>query len=208
MWKYNVAEIDSPKIGTAGASGSGGIDLATGAGGIRPNGGVFHTGNSAAIQAADGVNSTPVITEIYLAEVFVPFTCRVNGIYVFNGSVVATDKLRVLLYTEGGAIVASSAAAGFQPTAADTYEHVAFALGSDGTTATTAVIIPTGTYFIGCIYNGTTNRFNAHGVGAFRGGKDTGAVFATAGVSAKLTATMPTTFTAANLPPIASLGYV
>ena len=209
-WKYNPTQYDAGTLGVVGAPGTGrgGYDLLTAQGGRRPNGGMWHTGNSPAQLSTDGVNSTPVITEIYLAEVFVPFTTLVNGIWVFNGSVVATDKVRVLLYTEAGAIVASSAAAGFQPTTTDAYEHVAFALGSDGTTATTDVLLPTGTYFIGTIYNGTTNRFNAHGVGGFRGGKDTGAVFATAGVSAKLTATMPTTFTAASLPPIASLGRV
>lgn len=210
MWRYDQGEVEAGSIGVAGAPGTGrgGYDLATGRGGRRPNGGVFHTGNSPAQLSTDGVNSTPVITEIYLAEVFVPFTTLVNGIWVFNGTVVATDKVRVLLYDETGTVIASSAAAGFQPTTADAYEHVAFALASNGTTAITDVVVPTGTYFIGTIYNGTTNRFNAHGVGAFRGGKDTGAVFATAGVSAKLTATMPTTFTAASLPPIASLGRV
>jgi len=210
MWKYDQGEVEVGSIGVAGAPGTGvgGYDLATGRGGRRPNAGVFHTGNSPALLAADGVNSTPVVTEIYLSEVFVPFTALANGIYVFNGSVVATDKVRVLLYDEAGNIIASSAVAGFQPTTADAYEHVAFALASNGTTAITDVVVPTGTYFIGTIYNGTTNRFNAHEVGPFRAGKDTGAVFATAGVTAKLTATMPTTFTAANKPPIASLGRV
>ena len=158
------------------------------------------------MNTADGSNSTPVVTEIYLSAVFVPFTVLATGISVFNGSVVATDKVRVILYNDKGNVVASSAAAGFQPTTADVYENVAFALGSDGTTAVTTVVLPSGTYYLGTIYNGTTNRFNAHTVGCFPGGKVTGAVFGTAGVSALLTGvTMPTAFTAASLPPIVSL---
>ena len=197
-WRYRSDEIDFTLAD--------GIDLLKAKGGIRPPAAMFHTGGNPAIQAADGVNSTPVITEIYIAACLVPFTCLATGISVFNGSVVATDKLRVLLYDAYGNILRSSAVAGFQPTTTDAYENVAFALAADGTTAATTIVLPTGTYYLGTIYNGTTNRFNAHGVGAFPGGKITGAVFATAGVSALQTGvTLPTAFTAASLPPIASL---
>lgn len=196
-WRYNSDELATPTV-------SGGIDLATGKSGVRPVRGLFHAGNSPAQLATDGADSTPVITEIYIAAVFLPFTILATGIAVFNGSVVATDKLRVLLYDASGAVLRSSAAAGFQPTTTDSYEDVAFALGPTGAAATT-IVLPSGTYFIGAIYNGTTNRFNAHGVGAFPGGKVTGATFATAGVSTEMTVTVPTAFTAANKPPICSL---
>lgn len=195
-WKYRQDEVDFTLTG--------GMDLAS-IGGIRPPAGIFATGMSPAMNTADGANSTPVITEIYVAAVFVPFTCLATGISVFNGSVVATDKVRVLLYNGAGAILRSSAAVGAQPATVDGYDNVAFALGADGTTTATTIVLPTGVYFIGTIYNGTTNRFNAHAVGAFPGGKITGAVFATAGVSAKMTITPPTAFTVAELPPIASL---
>lgn len=178
--------------------------MSTATGGTRPVRGLFHTGNSPACLAADGVDSTPVITEIYIAAVFLPFTILATGISVFNGSVVATDKYRVLLYDATGAVLRSSAAAGFQPASVDAYEDVAFALGPTGAAATT-VVLPSGVYYLGTIYNGTTNRFNAHGVGTHPAGKVTGATFATAGVSTEMTVTLPTAFTAANKPPIAAL---
>lgn len=196
-WKYRQDEFNITK--------SSGIDLASVSGGIRPPASLCHTGNSAAQLAADGVNSTPVITEIYVASLFVPFTVLATGISVFNGSVVATDKYKVALFDVSGTMLRASAAAGFQPTATDAYEDVAFALAGDGVTAATTIELPTGTYYVGVIYNGTTNRFNAHGVGRFPTRRVTGAVFATAFATTSLTITPPTAFTVTDLPPIASL---
>lgn len=196
-WKYRADELDAPNLAA-------GLDLATAAGGVRPPRGLFSTGNNAALQSADGVDSTPVITEIYVGAVFLPFTILATGISIFNGSVVATDKYRVILYNVAGTMLRSSAAAGFQPASTDAYEDVAFATGPGGTAATT-IVLPSGTYFLGLIFNGTTNRFNAHGAGAFPGGKITGATFATAGITTEIAVTLPTAFTAANKPPIATL---
>jgi hypothetical protein len=190
-WKYRSDEMD-PTLG-------GGLDLGT----LRPPASLCHTGGQAAQIAADGVNSTPVVTEIYVAAVIVPFTCTVTGISVFNGSDV-TDKVKVGLFNSAGVLLRTSAAAGTQCANADTYQNVPFALDGANAAATT-IVLPTGTYYIGCIYNGTTSRFNAHGVGCFPGGKITGAVFATAFNTTSLTITPPTAFTAASLPPIASL---
>lgn len=197
-WKYRQDEISDVTLAR-------GIDLATAAGGIRPPAGLCATGGNPAIQAADGVNSTPVVTEIYVASLFVPLTVLCTGIAVFNGTVVATDKFKVALFDVNGTMLRASAAAGFQPATADAYENVAFALAGDGVTAATTITLPTGTYYIGCIYNGTTNRFNAHGVGAFPTRRVTGAVFATAFATTSLTITPPTAFTVTDLPPIASL---
>jgi hypothetical protein len=197
-WRYNADELSVPSI-------SGGIDFLTGKNGVRPLPALYHTGNSPAQIAADGVDSTPVITEIYVATVLVPFTCLATGIAVFNGSVVATDKYKVALFDVNGTMIRTSAAAGFQPTVTDAYEQVPFALGPDGITAATTVVLPSGTYYIGCIYNGTTNRFNAHGVGMHPTRRVTGAAFATAFNTTSLTITPPTTFTATDKPPIASL---
>jgi hypothetical protein len=196
-WKYRDDEFTTTL--------SGGVDFASVKGGVRPFASMCHTGGNAAQLAADGVNSTPVITEIYVATVQVPFTCLVTGISVFNGSVVATDKYKVALFDVAGTMLRTSAAAGFQPTATDAYEDVAFALAGDGVTAATTIVLPTGTYYVGCIYNGTTNRFNAHGVGRFPTRRVTGAVFATAFNTTSLTITPPTAFTVTDLPPIASL---
>lgn len=197
-WKYNVGAYDE---GTA----AGGFDLSSAQGALgRPPGGLWHTGNSPACLAADGVDSTPVITEIYIAAVFIPFTITATGIAVMNGSVVATDKYRVILYNSAGVAIRSSALAGFQPATVDAYELVAFALNGANVAATT-ITLPTGTYFVGTIYNGTTNRFNAHGVGAHPGGKITGATFGTAGNTTEIAITPPTAFTAASKPPIAAI---
>src|SRR6266446_5967566 len=195
-WKYRSDEGDILLL-------SQGIDLGIN-GGPRPPASMCHTGGAPAQLAADGVNSTPVVTEIYVATLVVPFTCVATGISVFNGSVVATDKYKVALFDVTGKLLRTSAAAGFQPTATDSYENVAFALNYAQDVATT-IVLPTDVYYVGCIYNGTTNRFNAWGVGAFPTRRVTGAVFSTAFNTTSLTITTPTVFTATDLPPIASL---
>lgn len=199
-WRNNPADINS-------ITPTRGLDMATAMNGVRPLPGMWHTGSSCAQLSTDGVNSTPVVTEIYVAAVNVMTTTLVTGISIFNGTVVATDKYKVALFDVLGNLVRTSAAAGFQPTTADSYENVAFALGPDGVTAATTVVLPgPATYFVGVIYNGTTNRFNAHGVGAFPTIRVTGAVFATAFNTTSLTlATIPSVFTVTDLPPIASL---
>lgn len=197
-WRYRQDEYG---IGTL----STGYDLSLAAGGVRPPAGLFATGNNPAAISTDGVNSTPVVTEIYCANLFVDFTTFATGIAVFNGTVVATDKYKVALFDKDGIMLRTSAAAGFQPATADAYEQVAFALGPDGVTAATTIVLPTGVYTIGVIYNGVTNRFNAHGVGAFPTRRVTGAVFATAFNTTSLSITPPTVFTVTDLPPIASL---
>lgn len=197
-WKYNQNEV-------ADLTPSGGIDLLTAKGGTRPLAGNFATGGNPAQLSTDGVNSTPVVTEIYVAQVIVPFTTLCTGISIFNGTVVATDKVKVALFDVAGTMLRTSAAAGFQPTTADVYEDIAFALDGTGLVAATTIVLPTGMYNIACIYNGTTNRFNAHGMGRFPTRRVTGAVFSTAFNTTSLTITPPTTFTVTDLPPIASL---
>jgi hypothetical protein len=192
-WKYRDDEMSLTL--------SGGYDLAGAKGGVRPPASLCHTGGAPAQIAADGVNSTPVITEIYVATVVVPFTCLCTGIAIFNGSDV-TDKVKVGLFDVAGTMLRASAAAGTQCSGTDAYQAVPFALAGDGTTAATTIVLPSGTYFVGCIYNGTTSRFNAWGVGNFPTRRVTSAVFATAFATTSLT---PTAFTVTDLPPIASL---
>lgn len=194
-WKYRP---DEPSL-TLGV----GYDLAK-IGGIRPAAANYATGGAPAQLAADGVNATPVITEIYVATVVVPFTCLATGIAVFNGSD-STNKIKVALYDAAGSLVATSAAAGTQLSGTDAYQAVPFALGSDGVTAGTTVVLPSGSYYIATIHDGTTTRFNAWGVGVFPTRRVTSAVFATAFNTTSLTITPPTTFTTTDLPPIASI---
>jgi len=192
-WKYSQFELDSPTSST-------GIDLSTMRGIGRPNPALCATGGAPALLAADGVDSTPVATEIYVAELFVPFTVLATGIAVMNGSV-SSDTVKVALFDANGVLLragASTAASG-----TDTYQKHAFATGPTGAAATT-LVVPTGTYYVALMINGTTNRFNTWGVGVFNAGKITGATYSTAFVSTSMTITPPTTFTTA-LGPIASL---
>lgn len=167
------------------------------------------TGNSPAQLAADGNDSTPVATEIYLCELYVPAPVSVRGISVFNGSDV-TDNIKAALYDANGVIIASTAStvgAGI-----NAYQNVPFALlftsvasAISGTSeAFTQRILDPGTYYIGVDYASNTSRYNTHAVGCFGAGKITSAVFATAMITTSLIVTPPVTFTTA-LGNIASL---
>lgn len=156
-----------------------------------------HTGGEPAIASTSGTDATPVITEIYLAEVFVPQACEVTGIAIFNGSAV-TDDVKVGLFNPAGTLIATNATGGAGTTQAgtDAYQRVPF---------TAVATIEPGTYYVGLIFDGTVSRFNTHTVGNFGAGKLTGHVYATAMETTAISGlTMPTTFTTA-LGPIASL---
>ncbi len=196
-WKYRNDEIDAITL-------SRGIDLASAGGGVRPPAANFCTGNNPPQLSTDGVNSTPVATEIYVASVVVPFTCLATGISVFNGATVGTDNGKVGLFDCNGTLIRASAAAGALTAGADSFQDYAFALDGANTAATT-ITLPSGVYYIAVMFNGTTTRFNAHGMGRFPTRRVTGATFATAFSTTSLTITVPTTFTVTDLPPIAAL---
>lgn len=194
-WKYRQDEF-TPNA-------TDGIDMSKGFGGLRPSPRNINTGAQGAQLAADGNNSTPATTELYVAEIFVPATVLVTGIAVFNGSDV-TDNVKAGLYDVNGTLLratASTAGSG-----ADSYQRIAFATDGAGAAATTIVLPGPGTYYIGTCYAGTTSRFNTFAVGNFGAGKITSLVFATnfAAAGTALTITPPTTFTTA-LGPIAGL---
>ena len=150
----------------------------------------INSGDAPAMAAADGTDSTPVITEVYIAEMLVPCNMLVTGIANFNGSV-ASGNLKVGLFSRTGAVLATSASTAMAGT--DAYQLVPF-------TATLTVLGP-GTYYGGLFIDNTTARFNTWPVGKFGGSKQTGQTYAT-GFTA---ITPPTTFTAASLPPIMGL---
>ena len=170
-------------------------------GALTPTGGVaaaggfsvsprnFHTGEEPAIASTSGTDSTPVITEVYIAEVFVAANCTVTGVAVFNGSV-ASGNIKVGLADANGNVVATSASTAMSGT--DAYQRIAF-------TGTYAAKGPA-TYYVLQFIDNTTARFNTHTVGNFGAGKQTGQTYATGFT----TITPPTTFTTA-LGPIASL---
>lgn len=159
------------------------------AGGFSASPRVFHVGGTSAVLAADGNNSTPVNTEVYIGEVFVPVNVILTGVSVFNGSDV-TDNIKVGLANSSGVVVATSASTAGSGT--DAYQRVPF-------TANYSAYGPA-TYYVLTMYAAGTSRYNAFAVGNFGAAKQTGQVFATGFT----TITPPTTFTT-NLANIASL---
>lgn len=150
-----------------------------------------HTGNCPAMASTDGVDTTPSITETYVAECFVPCNMTVTGIGIFNGSAVGTDKLMAILYDATGAVVATTATAGTTAVNTDIYQAIPL-------TAPVSIVGPA-TYYVGLQCNGTTYRFNSLSRGLYGAGKITGTTF---GVAAAIT---PPTTMVVNLGPIAQL---
>jgi hypothetical protein len=68
----------------------------------------WHTGASKALASTDGTDLTVVVTELYVAEVFVPANATITGVSVFWGT--ATEgNAKVMLFDSAGARVALSA---------------------------------------------------------------------------------------------------
>lgn len=147
---------------------------------------VYHTGASAPPTATSGTDTTPVITEEYVAEVFVHMNTKITGVALLNGSAVS-GNVTVILYDSSGNIVANSASTAQSGTAA--YQQIPF--------ATAYIAKGPAKYFIGLQVDNTTARFRSHILGNFGASKKTAQTYGT------LTAlTAPTTFTT-NLGPIA-----
>jgi len=149
-------------------------------------------GVSAGAATSMFTDQTPVATEVYAAEVFVPANTTITGVAIRSGSV-ASGNVKVGLADVSGNVLktsASTAVAG----AAGVYQRVPF-------TSTYAAAGPA-TYFILSFYDNTTVRGSTHTQGNCGAGKQTGQTFSTGFVSNAALA--PTTFTAA-LGPVASL---
>jgi hypothetical protein len=147
------------------------------------------TGDEPAVASTSGSDATPVATEVYIAEIFVPANMNVTGVAVFNGSV-ASGNIKVGLADSAGKIIATSASTAMSGT--DAYQRIPF-------TAVKKVQGPATYYVLEFVDNGTA-RINTHTVGNFGASKQTGQVYATGFT----TITPPTTFTTA-LGPIASI---
>lgn len=150
---------------------------------------MFSIGNIVPYVSTDFNNSTPVNTEFYYGEVFVPCSVLVTGVAVFNGTDV-TDNIKVGIADSTGAILGTSvstAGAG-----ADAFQLVPLS----------AALTLTGpaTYFILTMYAAGTSRYNSPILGSFATGKVTGQVFATG-----FTAFTPATTFTTNLAAVAGL---
>lgn len=145
------------------------------------------THNTPATVSTYGTDTTPVITETYIAQIDVPHACTVTGIAAFNGTV-ASGNIKLAIADDQGLILGQTASTAMAGT--DAYQRVAL-------TATLDLV--GGTYFILEQVDNITARINTHTLGNAGGSKKTGETYGT------FTAiTAPTTFTTA-VAPVASL---
>lgn len=152
---------------------------------------LMHSGGAKPAISTDGTNLVHVVTELYVAEIFVPVNVTVTGVAVFNGAAVA-GNIKAMLFSAAGARLAISATTAQSGT--DAYQRVPFS-------APLAVKGPA-TYYIGVMGDNTGGNINTHIFGNFGAGKLTGLVYATEAGYA--TITPPTSFTT-GLGPMASL---
>lgn len=140
-------------------------------GGITARGNVsaFATGDAPPTTTTTGTDTTPVVTETYIARVFIPINTLVTGISLLNGSAVA-GNVTAILYDKDGYPVAQSASTAQAGTAA----LQAFAF------ATPYQAVGPGLYFVGVQFNNTSARFRTHILGAFTAFKKTGETYGTA----------------------------
>lgn len=145
------------------------LQLAKGGIGCRGNITVYHTGDAPAMVATDGTDTTPAVTETYIARVFVNANAVLTGVAILNGSAVA-GNVTVILYNENGTPVAQSASTAQAGIAA--YQQIPF--------ATPFAAQGPGLYFVGVQFNNTGARFRTHAVGVFTAFKKTGETYGTA----------------------------
>lgn len=168
----------------------GGLPAATGYA-VSPRN--IHTGFNPATAAADGTNLDAVVTELYVAEVFIPSNVTITGVAPFWGAN-TNGNAKVMLFDSSGTRVAISASTDVSGHTADSYTRIPF--------STPYAAVGPATYYVGIICDDNTHDLNTHVVGNFGAGKITGLVYATESGYASIT--VPTTFTT-GLGPIASL---
>lgn len=134
-------------------------------------------------------NQTPVATEVYIAEVFVPANVTVTGIAVLNGTAVS-GNMKAGLANSSGVNVATSASTAASGTSV--YQLVPF-------TSPYSAVGPA-TYYVTTFYDNNTQRATAWTQGSCGASKQTTQTYATGFT----TITPPTTFTTA-LGPVANL---
>jgi hypothetical protein len=163
----SAAGILAPTNGLAGANGA-----------ATPR--VWHTGEVAPTTTTTGTDTTPVVTEIYVARVFVAANMTLTGLALLNGSA-AAGNIQGAIYNSAGVLLGNTASTAQSGTAA--YQQVAL-------TAPISLKGPA-TYYIAWSFSSTSARFRTHILGNFNAGKLTGQVYGTV----PATITPPTTFT-------------
>src|ERR1043165_6917631 len=95
--------------------------LQTGKGGIGLGGRgavtVFHTGEASPQTTTTGTDTTPVVTETYVARILIPHNALITGLSLLNGSAVA-GNVTAILYDWNGAPIVTSASTPQSGTAA------------------------------------------------------------------------------------------
>lgn len=131
---------------------------------VLPSSRLVHTGGYPPPATSFGNDSTPVLADMYLAEVIVPSRCLVTGIALFNGSVAAGNVI-VGLFDNNGYLVAQSNPAGVAMAGTTAYQRVPFY--NTAASANAPADVVAGTYYVGVIYTSTSARFRSHIVGDF-----------------------------------------
>lgn len=116
----------------------------------------IHTGGYPAIISTSGTDSTPVTTETYISEVFLPCNMTITGVALFNGSN-TTGNTTVGLADANGYPIAAAVSASTALSGTDAYQRVPFA-------SAYAAKGPA-TYFVMVQYDSTSARYNTHHVG-------------------------------------------
>lgn len=158
-------------------------------GGVNALGGhnVVNTGDALPATTTTGTDTTPAITETYVARVFLPVNASLTGVSILNGSA-AAGNVTVILYDKDGVPVAQSASTAQSGTAA--YQQIPFSAVYNAQGP--------GRYFVGVQFSSTSARFRTHILGNFPAFKKTGETYGTA-----TALTVVSTFTTA-VGPIAS----
>lgn len=149
----------------------------------------WNTGGYLPPTTTSGTDTTPSVTETYVAEMFIPMNTLVTGLSLLNGSAVA-GNVTMFVYDSNGAPVTGTTTASTAQSGTGAYQQIAF-------TAPVTLQGPA-KYFVGLQCNNTGARFRSHILGNFGASKQTAQTYGT--VTAL---TVPTTFTTA-LAPIAA----
>lgn len=194
--------------GTLGATTPNTLVATTGSfsGALTPTGGVASAGGfafsprvtaetcaqGAISTTTPGTDTTPVNTETYIAEAFMPANGTVTGVALFNGSAAAGNVKISLANAVSGVPIAAAVTASTAQSGTAAYQLIPFA-------APYAAVGPA-TYLVLVQFDtNTTPRFRTHAIGTCGASKKTGETYGTF-----TTVTPPTTFTTA-VGPMATL---
>ena len=100
-----------------------------------------------------GNSTAGIATQTWAADVFVPYVKAWTGIGILNGATVGTDKGLVILWSNTGAVLATSALAGATTSGASAFQQYAF--------TTPYTNLQPGEFFLGYSSNGATDNFQS-----------------------------------------------